>query len=333
MSVRLSPGDLANARFAISPINQTVMYMAQFRRGTRATFGSSDDWSLAVRSGSAARFVLRMLAMRPGNRPDFLTPAPPVSEDGVDIDTELDAVRATPGSLIAEELDSYLLHPRMRDMLASADGNERIKNRIADGLHQIHCAVFGPDWEAVKAALRADINRRITELGYYGLDHTISGLHPRISYHDGLLSLDSYRNDPDIEGNGNGLVLVPAIVASKWVAIKVNARDPIVLVYPIGAVERTFRRSTRGSPPPQQRLRSVIGRSRVSILLVLFKQPRLSTSELAERCGIAISSASEHATALRKAGLIHSYRDRNRMLHALTPLGAQLAHTEADVGS
>ncbi|MFV2115538.1 winged helix-turn-helix domain-containing protein [Micromonospora sp. LOL_025] len=40
--------------------------------------------------------------------------------------------------------------------------------------------------------------------------------------------------------------------------------------------------------------------------------------------GISISSASEHAGALRAAGLVSSVRDGGAVLHRLTPLGVEL---------
>jgi DNA-binding transcriptional ArsR family regulator len=49
-----------------------------------------------------------------------------------------------------------------------------------------------------------------------------------------------------------------------------------------------------------------------------------TTSEIAQRLAISPASASEHATVLRNAGLIASGRERNTVIHALTPLGQTL---------
>nr|WP_252980871.1 helix-turn-helix domain-containing protein [Streptomyces chartreusis] len=48
------------------------------------------------------------------------------------------------------------------------------------------------------------------------------------------------------------------------------------------------------------------------------------TTALAERAGVSVATASEHATVLRAAGLITTVRDGSRVLHALTPLGEAL---------
>jgi DNA-binding transcriptional ArsR family regulator len=269
--------------------------------------------------------VLQLLAMKSGDRPDFLTPAPPASKDGMDLRAELDTVRATPASVIAEDLSGYRFHSRMRELVALSEGDQQVKDRVAAGLEQIHRMAFGSDWDAAEASLLAEVTRRSTDLAYLGLEHVLSGLHPRVSFKLGVLTVHSDRIDANIEGTGNGLVFVPSVVASKRLSLKINSRDPIVVVYPIAAAKPSGRPAARPVRPVEQRLRSIVGYSRGSIMLALLAEPRLSTSELARRCGIAVSSASEHTTALREGGLIHSRRERNRMLHTLSAVGIQLA--------
>jgi DNA-binding transcriptional ArsR family regulator len=321
LKVKLSTADLSGVRFAISPINQTVLYAAWRPTRYASLVGAPADLSgVATRDGAAA-LLLQLLATKVGDRPDFLTPPPGQSGD---LDAELAAVRATPPSLLADELKSYHFHPKMRDLLALADGSERIKNRVADGLHQVHRTVFGRDWDDAKAALRADIARRTAELGYCGLDHVLSRLHSRVSYSDGVLTLHSPRTDPDVIGAGKGLVLVPTIVPTRSIAIKINPHDPIVLIYPVDNGDR-LAGTAPALLPIEQRLARVVGHGRASVLLALSSAVQLSTSEIAKRSGIAVSSASEHATVLREAGLIDSHRERNKMLHSLTDIGSQLA--------
>jgi DNA-binding transcriptional ArsR family regulator len=320
LKVRLSAADLSRVRFAISPINQIVLYSAQRRYIT--SIGSPARLSGVRTRESAARLVFELLAAKVGDRPDFLTPPP---EQDADFDNELEALRATPASLVADELKNYDIHPELRDLLALAEGDERVKNLIAEGLHHVHRTIFGRDWGDIKSTLRADIARRTAVLGNHGLDHILSRLHSRVSYRDGLLTLHSPRSDPDVIGHGQGLVLVPTIVPSRAITIKVNPRDPIVLIYPVGSYDQPVGSAASAALPAEQRLPPVIGHGRASILLALLGADVLSTSELAQRCGIAISSASEHATVLRKAGLIDSRRKGNRVLHRLTAVGTQLA--------
>ena len=46
-----------------------------------------------------------------------------------------------------------------------------------------------------------------------------------------------------------------------------------------------------------------------------------TTGEVARRLNISAAAASQHTTVLRNAGLLVSQRDRNTVLHTLTPLG------------
>jgi DNA-binding transcriptional ArsR family regulator len=52
-----------------------------------------------------------------------------------------------------------------------------------------------------------------------------------------------------------------------------------------------------------------------------------TTGELARRADISAASASQHATVLRKAGLISTSRQGNTVRHTLSPLGAELLNT------
>ncbi|MFC8259752.1 ArsR/SmtB family transcription factor [Streptomyces sp. NPDC057291] len=72
---------------------------------------------------------------------------------------------------------------------------------------------------------------------------------------------------------------------------------------------------------------TLLGRTRTLVLATIAKHQGCSTKELAARAGIAPPSASEHATILREAGLIHSLRQRNAVLHSLTSLGLALLNS------
>ncbi|WP_443057301.1 ArsR/SmtB family transcription factor [Streptomyces sp. NBC_00696] len=49
-----------------------------------------------------------------------------------------------------------------------------------------------------------------------------------------------------------------------------------------------------------------------------------STSELARRAGILVSSASQHLAVLKRAGLVVGRHEANVVFHAVTPLGTAL---------
>jgi DNA-binding transcriptional ArsR family regulator len=69
-------------------------------------------------------------------------------------------------------------------------------------------------------------------------------------------------------------------------------------------------------------LAALVGRNRATVLGSI--ADGCTTTELAERAGISVASASQHASVLRDAGLIVTRRQGGAVLHLLTPLGTEL---------
>lgn len=67
----------------------------------------------------------------------------------------------------------------------------------------------------------------------------------------------------------------------------------------------------------------MLGRTRAAAVLRTIEAD-CTTGGLAQRPGISLASASEHATQLREAGLITTHRDGRAVYHTLSPLGQSL---------
>ncbi|MFD0536366.1 ArsR/SmtB family transcription factor [Actinomadura luteofluorescens] len=65
----------------------------------------------------------------------------------------------------------------------------------------------------------------------------------------------------------------------------------------------------------------MFGRTRAAVIRLVGADGELTTGTLAARLGVSAASASQHATALRGAGLLTSERRGKTVHHALTPLG------------
>jgi DNA-binding transcriptional ArsR family regulator len=74
-------------------------------------------------------------------------------------------------------------------------------------------------------------------------------------------------------------------------------------------------------------LAPLLGHTRAAVLATL--RAPATTTALADRAGVSLSSASQHTTALRNAGLISTTRQGIAVQHALTPLGAALLHSNS----
>jgi DNA-binding MarR family transcriptional regulator len=71
-------------------------------------------------------------------------------------------------------------------------------------------------------------------------------------------------------------------------------------------------------------LASLIGRTRARVLAEIGAAGGHTTTEIARRLRISAASASEHAYALRAAGLIHTERAGACVEHRITRLGRAL---------
>jgi DNA-binding transcriptional ArsR family regulator len=78
--------------------------------------------------------------------------------------------------------------------------------------------------------------------------------------------------------------------------------------------------------PAGTALAALVGRTRAAVLYSV--ADGCTTTELARRAGISLPAASQHAAVLRNAGLITTRRAGSAVLHALTPLGAELLQAE-----
>jgi DNA-binding transcriptional ArsR family regulator len=130
--------------------------------------------------------------------------------------------------------------------------------------------------------------------------------------------------DRDLHLQGRGLLLVPSVFGVETVALDPDAEPQPTLFYPAGLDRQSgalplFAVPPAGAPSP---LAELLGRTRAAVLQAVAEHPGCSTKELATLIGIAPASASEHATTLRKAGMIDTVRHRNTALHSLTAFGA-----------
>jgi DNA-binding transcriptional ArsR family regulator len=124
--------------------------------------------------------------------------------------------------------------------------------------------------------------------------------------------------DQTIALGGRGLLLVPSYFCITHPVTLFDGSLPPVLVYPVTRAVQDVPSPAR----PGRGLAQLIGARRATVLDAI--SAGATTSEVARRTGVSLAGASEHATILRNAGLITSQRDRNRMVHTLTPLGRAL---------
>ncbi|MFD7021378.1 ArsR/SmtB family transcription factor [Promicromonospora sukumoe] len=322
--------DLARVRIAPGPDPLWETLLSAHVVNQRAGTTLFEPWRERVLTGlpPAARMLLRLAPPR-GYSPDFLTPAtgatlPLTGSDA--FETGLDAVLSTPRGRLRRDI-SRLAHGRtphlwMRDL---ADGTAPALRGLGVAMRSYHEQAVGPYWSGILAAVDVDRAARTRAWVAGGTEQALRTLHPAIRWEHPVLSVATAA-ERDVHLAGRGLLIVPSYFCNRAPISLADPELPPLLIYPIaheqawpgtGPATGSEARADGGRP-----LTALLGRTRAAVLRAL--GTGATTSELAQRLEISPASASEHATVLRNAGLVSSGRERNTVLHALTPLGRTL---------
>jgi DNA-binding transcriptional ArsR family regulator len=315
---RFRAEDLLQCRFAISPLNETADALRSLTQ--RGGEGYHLPWQRQIRDrlpDLRIEPLLALLSLR-GYQPDFISPAP--SGPFTEIDAELERVRATPPQRVAGELAECLdRHPASRAALDAhpelSGDPARARDVLAEMLQRAWSALVEPWWPRLRDVLDADITFRARQLANAGVAATLGGLDRRISWRDGALRFAITAHE-ELDLTGTELVLIPSVFA--WPGAAVSF-DPPSVTYPARGIAGIWTPAAR----PDSDLAHLIGRTR-AVLLSALAEPS-STTGLAARCGVPVSSVSEHLAVLRGAGLVSTSRTGRFLLHQRTALGIALS--------
>jgi DNA-binding transcriptional ArsR family regulator len=309
--IRFSPDDLALTRFgeAPAPLLEVSVGLVQLRRRTVAP----DRWAVRARRAfpATARPLLDLIpATLPA--PTFVDPSVP------DLDEGLELVRATPVSVLREQVPaSWRSTGRPPLWLrALAEGEPEAMETVVGALRDFYLACIRPCWSRVVATFRADVADRLPVLATGGLAEVLGTLHETLAWQDNALKR-SWRTG-EYSLHGRGLQLLPSAL---WTGPPLFCDHPRelggnTLIYPARPPATAY------DDGRSRDLAGLLGHTRAAVLHAL-RTPR-STGELAACVGTSAPSASEHATALRAAGLVHTVRRGRGVNHSLTPLGRSL---------
>jgi DNA-binding transcriptional ArsR family regulator len=165
---------------------------------------------------------------------------------------------------------------------------------------------------------RARAGRLLASGGVEGL---LGSLSPAARRRAPILDVD-YPVDRDLHLDGRGVLLVPSYFCRAHPVTLVRQGENPVLVYPLGHEPW----DSEPADDADDTLADLVGCSRAAVLEAAGERRQSNTTQLARRTGLLLSSASQHLTVLRRAGLIVSSREGNSVVHEVTPLGACLLH-------
>ncbi|WP_329136717.1 DUF5937 family protein [Streptomyces sp. NBC_01476] len=319
--MRFAAEDLLRCRFAISPLRETQAAIRTLSRPDR--HGYHLPWLRQVRGAAAGLDLtpLRLLSPENGHGPDFLHPLPdaPLAT----LEDELDTVRATAPDIARRQMAAALAQTpgadRMRRGRAMlADPADAVR-QLAALYEQVWAALLLPHWPRLRAVLEADVAYHARRLADGGMQRLFTGLHPKLSWSDGALTTTGHV--PRLpEAGGQGLVLVPSVFF--WPEAG-SAFDPPwqpTVVYPARGIGGLWAET---GPAASTALIRLLGANRAAILTAL--DAPSTTTALAHRHALAMSSVSAHLVVLRDAGLLASRRYGHQVLYERTPLGVALA--------
>jgi len=308
---RLSVEDLANTRFAISPIMETVCSLWALRDPGR--YALHLPWLRSVRPGLAALDAGLLLSLVGPTRalPDFLTPRPEVFVP--DIDDELATVRATSPEVVRRDLVATYAPDPVPESLADLP-----LDVLCDLLRDYWELAIAPMWPQVRLLLEADMTYRARQLATGGARLLFADLHPNVRWHDGTLSISDMIGRHTISVSGRGLLLVPSLFAYKPVPPLLPDMPP-TFSYPCRGVATLWATPERADLTA---LTALIGAARTG-LLALLEEP-LTTSEIARRLKVTPSAVSQHLRVLHATGLVTRARSGRNVLYRRGELGDQL---------
>jgi DNA-binding transcriptional ArsR family regulator len=311
--VQFSSDDLARTRFGKDPppLTEAFLGLAELRR--RPAASGRSPWLVHARRHfpATARPLLDLIAPSP--------PWPQFADAAAgDLDEALELIRATPRSVLQQELETTWRGGGRPPawLRALADGEPEAIEIVVLALRDFFLTCVAPYWPQITATFQADMAQRVPILTTRGLVGVLDTLHDDLTWRDN--SLERAWCAGEFSLDGLGLVLVPS---SLWTGPPLFAFQPGMpggnaLVYSArsGGVD------TKTSHFPD--LAGLLGSTRAGVLRAL-RTPR-STSELAASVGTSAASASEHAAALRASGLVQTARRGRSVSHSLTPLGRSL---------
>ena len=333
LRILFSSEDLARTRVAPAPdpVWELVLSLHLLQDGGRGAHAGGGvaaigGWRRTIqeelrRDGRLARMQLLFRLNPPHNYfPDFLTPW----ESRYGLAAGLDALRATPTARLRRDL---LLLAEQRSLPSAASalarGDPDVLRHLTDSMAEYGRLAVEPYQPRLRAAVDADRARRARAFLDGGAEGLLASLRPSARWADGVLEIPNYPSTRDLHLCGRGLLLVPSFFCDRIPVALVDPTLPPVLVYPVdrfGGLESSA--AAASAPAERQALSALLGRTRAAVLAAAGDGS--STGEIARRLAISPAAASQHTTVLRNAGLLVSRRDRNTVLHTLTPLGAAM---------
>jgi DNA-binding transcriptional ArsR family regulator len=316
-----SPG----TRFAVSPLFETIgAVLLLANPGRHAINLPWWRWASAQLAAEPIQLPLLwpLLIHDRSSWPEFLAPAP--SSRWPDIDTELERMRRTDHRRVRRSLHRVFgssSPDAARDLARRPSAG---LSQLADELRLVYDRVVAPHWARMRAVLDADVAYRARVLTEGGAERLFAGLHAKLHWADGVLTVDQFTGTPHdsdrrVALGPGGLVLLPTILGWPYVSVKMSTSTQTALRYPARGVGALWSAPLQSAP---RQLTRLLGASRARLLSAL-RSPA-TTTDLARTLGVTPSAVSQHLSVLRDSGLVARERVGREVLYLATDQGLAL---------
>ncbi|MET8010015.1 ArsR family transcriptional regulator [Streptomyces sp. NPDC005271] len=324
ISFVLGVEDLADTRFAVSPLHETLLSLRVVRDPGLSAVHLPWRRSVLGGLGTLDTGLLMSLVAQRRTIPDFLTPQPTTFAPA--FEEQLAVVRRASLDRVRHDLvEAHAPDPlpaALHDAITGDDASVVVlRDGVCELLRRFWELAIEPLWPRMRLLLEADMTYRARQLALGGARLLFSGMHPNLRWHDGVLYIDKMISRHRVAAAGRGLLLLPSVFAHKP-APPVSPQEPPRLVYPSRGVATLWDTAPAAGPTA---LVSLLGAPRARLLCLL--QEPLATVELARRLRVTPSAVSQHLRVLYATGLVTRARDGRQVLYRRSRLGDRLTNS------
>lgn len=308
--------DIANTRFAISPLGEVVASARVVKDPAAHTLLRPWADEVARRLADVDWRLLSDLVPVPTVTIAGFTCTPP-STSLPDLELELATMRSV-ADTVRPELDA-IGGPRTKRLEALYADPDKGLERLAREVGDYWEAAIAPYWPRIRTLLEGEVLHRARLLADGGAQRMLADLDDAVTWTGDRLRIQHRYASGVRSLRGLGLLLVPSVfVWPRVFSVSTPPYQPTVRYAPRG-IATLWERRELAAP---EALAAVLGRTRAGLLAAL-DQPA-STRTLAQRAGITEPGANQHLTALRRAGLCTAHRTGRYVLYARTAVAEAL---------
>ena len=316
--MRFGRTDLANVRFAISPLMELHMSVRALDNPSAQALHLPWITEALPLTEHLPMDLLHAFHPEGAYAPDFIHP-PPTTPLG-EFEDEVEKMLATPPKQVTAEVSFAYRDRQLPAVLQPFIDHPRAAvTHLAEVVREYWRLTLAPYWERLRALLEGDVLYRARQMADGGAEALFADIHPEARYFDDALHIEKPFEE-DMSLDGRGLLFVPSAFGwPKLLALTELPWQP-TLMYPARGVATLWDPGQAAAPEAVARL---LGRRRAAVLSALGAP--LSTTELARSLGLSAASVSQHLAVLRDAGLVNGHRVGRAVLYMRSPTGETLA--------